>query len=98
LRQKLIVGWVEATKPNIRIYILMGFTIVPLSRKQATTHPTKSTEAQYLIINALDTLGLLVREIYYLEQGVWYIETPSLVLPIAIILPSGDVFPTTWEG
>jgi hypothetical protein len=56
------------------------------------------TEAQYLIINALDTLGLLVREIYDLEQGVWYIETPSLVLPIAIILPSGDVFPTTWES
>jgi hypothetical protein len=55
------------------------------------------SEAQYLIINALETLDLLARQIYDMEQGIWYIETPSQVLPIAMILQDGEVVPTSWE-
>jgi hypothetical protein len=55
------------------------------------------TEEQYLIINALDILDLLIRSIYDEDQGVWYIETPSPILPIAMILQNGDIVPTTWE-
>lgn len=55
------------------------------------------SEGQYLVINALETLDLLVRQIYDMNRGVWYIETPSLVLPIAMILQNGEVVPTTWE-
>jgi len=43
------------------------------------------TEEQYLVINALDTLGLLIENRYDEDTGVWYIFTPSQVLPLAII-------------
>lgn len=56
------------------------------------------TEEQYLIINALDTLGLLGSNFYDLEEGAWYIETPSPALPIAKILPDGEIISITWES
>ncbi|CBN55320.1 hypothetical protein OSCI_1630033 [Kamptonema sp. PCC 6506] len=50
-----------------------------------------SSGVQYLIINALDTLDLLIWRIYDEEKGFWYIETPSQILPRAAILQSGEV-------
>jgi hypothetical protein len=54
------------------------------------------TEEQYLIINALDTLGLLGYN-FIDEDGIWYIETPSPILPISKILPTGEIVPITPE-
>ncbi|MFB2936812.1 hypothetical protein ACE1B6_16300 [Aerosakkonemataceae cyanobacterium BLCC-F154] len=56
------------------------------------------TEEQYLILNALETLELLNNALYDEEKGVWYIQTPSLVLPFAIIRRNGDIVPTTWRS
>jgi len=50
-----------------------------------------SSGVQYLIINALETLDLLIWRIYDEEKGFWYIETPSRVLPRAAILQSGEI-------
>ena len=44
-----------------------------------------------MIINALDTLDLIIWKIYDEEKGFWYIETPSQILPRAAILQSGEV-------
>jgi hypothetical protein len=54
------------------------------------------TEAQYLIINALETLDLLEWRIYDEETGFWRIHTPSPVLPNAFLLPNGDIVPSEW--
>ncbi len=54
------------------------------------------SEAQYLIINALETLGLLEWRLYDEITGYWRIHTPSLVLPIAYVLPDGDIVPPEW--
>ena len=51
------------------------------------------TEAQYLVLNALDTLGLLEYNFYDEEDGIWYVETPSPVLPISKILQDGEITP-----
>ena len=51
------------------------------------------TEEQYLIINALDTLKLLIHSFYDQGNGIWYIATPSPVLPTAKLLPNGDIAP-----
>lgn len=51
------------------------------------------TEAQYLVINALQTLELLTGEFYDQETGVWYIETLSQTLPIARLMPDGEISP-----
>jgi hypothetical protein len=51
------------------------------------------TEEQYLVINALDMLGLLIENRYDQDTGVWYIFTPSQVLPLAIIRRNGEVTP-----
>lgn len=51
------------------------------------------TEAQYLVINALQTLELLTGEFYDEETGVWYIETLSQTLPIARLMPDGEISP-----
>ncbi|MCL1465531.1 hypothetical protein [Argonema galeatum] len=40
------------------------------------------TEEQYLVINALDTLGLLIENRYDEDIGVWYIFSPSQVLTL----------------
>ncbi|MEW6496969.1 MAG: hypothetical protein AB1589_31275 [Cyanobacteriota bacterium] len=55
------------------------------------------SEAQYLIINALDILELLENTFYDQDSGNWYIQTPSPVLPIGMILQTGDIVPTTWD-
>lgn len=49
------------------------------------------TETQYLVINALETLELLLQQTFDPDSGFWYIHTPSPTLPIAIVLPSGDI-------
>ena len=49
------------------------------------------TEAQYLVINALQTLELLTNEFYDEETGVWYIESLSQTLPLACLLPDGEI-------
>lgn len=54
------------------------------------------TESQYLIINALQTLGLLEYDFYDQDRGEWYIATPSTVLPISMILLNGDIVPPNW--
>lgn len=51
------------------------------------------TEAQYLILNALGTLGLLEGMFYDQGKGFWYITTPSPVLPTALLLQNGDIAP-----
>lgn len=53
------------------------------------------TEEQYLILNALDTLGLLQNTIYDEDNQIWYVSTPSAILPIAILLPTGEITPIT---
>jgi hypothetical protein len=55
------------------------------------------TEEQYLIINALQTLGLVEYDFYDSDNGDWYIATLSPVLPISIVLPNGDIVPTQWR-
>lgn len=52
------------------------------------------SEEQYLIINALQTLDLLQSTFYDEDSGNWYINIPSSVLPVAIILQNGDIVPT----
>ncbi len=54
------------------------------------------SEAQYLIITALDTLGFLIYHLYDRETGNWYIETSSNVLQRSVILQTGDIYPTDW--
>ncbi len=48
-------------------------------------------EAQYLVINALQTLELLLGDAFDSDDGVWYIRTPSPVLPIARLMPDGEI-------
>ncbi|NES23371.1 MAG: hypothetical protein F6K41_31750 [Symploca sp. SIO3E6] len=54
------------------------------------------SDEQYLIINALDTLGLLNYQLYDRDTGNWYIETPSTNLSRAVITPTGEIYPTNW--
>lgn len=54
------------------------------------------TEAQYLIINPLETLELLEWRLYDEETGFWRIQSPSPVLPTAFVLPNGDIVPADW--
>lgn len=51
------------------------------------------TEAQYLIINALQTLDLLFNSVYDEDTGIWYIETPSPVLTLACLMSDGEIQP-----
>lgn len=53
------------------------------------------SEAQYLILNALETLELLAERIYDEKTGIWYIRTPSRFLPFAMLLQNGDTIPIT---
>lgn len=55
------------------------------------------TEAQYLVFNALETLSLIRRDFYDEETGVWYLETLSPVLPIARLMPTGEILPVELE-
>ena len=54
------------------------------------------SDEQYLIINALQTLELLERYLYERSRGLWFIETPSQVLPRAVIMRDGDIYPVDW--
>jgi hypothetical protein len=51
------------------------------------------TEAQYLVINALQTLDLVLNSVYDEDTGIWYIETPSPVLSLACLMPDGEIQP-----
>ena len=54
------------------------------------------TNEQYLIINALQILELLDYDWYESDRGLWFIATPSLALPTAVILPNGEIYPLNW--
>jgi hypothetical protein len=51
------------------------------------------SEEQYLVINALETLELLLWRLYDEEKGFWYIKTPSPILSSAVVLQNGEVVP-----
>ncbi|PSF38131.1 hypothetical protein C7H19_06580 [Aphanothece hegewaldii CCALA 016] len=51
------------------------------------------TEEQFLVFNALETLALIQGSLYDERRGYWYILTLSPILPISIILPSGEIVP-----
>ncbi|MCC5599629.1 hypothetical protein [Nostoc favosum] len=55
------------------------------------------TEEQYLVINALEALNLLVWRLYDEDTGYWHIQTHSTVLPLATILRNGEVVTFGWE-
>ncbi|AFY76110.1 hypothetical protein Ple7327_0678 [Pleurocapsa sp. PCC 7327] len=50
----------------------------------------------YLIINALETLGFLIYQLYDPDTGNWYIETSSTTLPRAVITQTGEIYPIEW--
>ncbi|BAZ14160.1 hypothetical protein NIES4071_60000 [Calothrix sp. NIES-4071] len=54
------------------------------------------TEAQYLVLNALETLELLEGMLYDEERGFYLISTLSSILPIALVLQDGEIIPTSW--
>jgi hypothetical protein len=54
------------------------------------------TEAQYLILNALETLGILLFRVYDEENGAWLLITTSTVLPRSYLLPNGEIVPIEW--
>lgn len=56
------------------------------------------TEEQYLVLNALETLELLINRVYDENNGIWFIQTPSPILPIARLLQSGDIVPVEPES
>ncbi len=49
------------------------------------------TDAQFLIINALEMLEVLIQQTFDPETNNWYILTLSEDLPMAMIVPSGKV-------
>lgn len=55
-------------------------------------------EAQYLILNALETLGLLNDRVYDEDTDIWWILTPSPMLPTSLLVQSGDIVPITWQS
>lgn len=54
------------------------------------------SEAQYLIINALQTLDLLADNLYERDRGLWFIETPSPIPARAVIMQDGEIQPINW--
>lgn len=54
------------------------------------------SETQYEIVNALEILGFLQENTYDEFSGRWYVNTLSLVLPLAMILQNGEVVPVWW--
>lgn len=47
---------------------------------------------QYLVFNALETLGLLVFNFYDVSTGTWFLEiSPSL--PFCRLMSNGEVLP-----
>lgn len=60
--------------------------------------PLEPTEAQYLILNALETLGLLESMIYDPDEGIYYVETSSPVLLVSILTQTGEIIPLSWRS
>ncbi|RUT06244.1 hypothetical protein DSM106972_034500 [Dulcicalothrix desertica PCC 7102] len=56
------------------------------------------TEAQYLVLNALETLELIEGMLYDEERGFYLISTLSSILPIALVLQDGEIIPTSWAS
>jgi hypothetical protein len=54
------------------------------------------SEAQYLIINALQTLELMTYNTYEQDRGLWFIATLSRILPVAVITQNREIFPIEW--
>lgn len=54
------------------------------------------TEAQYLILNALETLELLQFRLYDESTGDCLIITPSRILSVASLKPNGDIVLREW--
>lgn len=53
----------------------------------------EQTESQYLVFNALETLGLVVLNFYDVNTGVWFLETLSPSLPFCRLMSDGEVLP-----
>lgn len=51
------------------------------------------TEVQFLVFNALDTLACIQMHFYNQQNGYWYIQTPSRILPLSVIMPDGEIYP-----
>jgi hypothetical protein len=51
------------------------------------------TEEQYLTLNALDTLALLIDYRYDEDTGIFIIRTLSPVLPLAMLRQDGEITP-----
>ncbi len=54
------------------------------------------TEEQYLILNALETLGILLFRVYDEDNGAWLLITTSTILPRSYLLPNGEIVPIEW--
>ncbi|MFM7717434.1 MAG: hypothetical protein ACKO7A_33425 [Microcystis sp.] len=54
------------------------------------------SDAQYLIVNALEILGFLDYQLYDRDTGNWYIETLSTNLPRAAVTQTGEIYPIEW--
>jgi hypothetical protein len=61
-------------------------------------HHMEPTEAQYLVLNALETLELIEGMLYDEERGFYLISTLSSILPIALVLQDGEIIPTSWAS
>lgn len=53
----------------------------------------EQTEAQYLVYNALETLGLIVLDFYDVNTGTWFLEKLSPTLPFCRLMPDGEILP-----
>ena len=53
-------------------------------------------EEQFLVFNALETLEIVLYSLYDEDDGSWYISTLSPTLPVAKILPNGDITPVNF--
>jgi hypothetical protein len=51
------------------------------------------TEEQFLVFNALE---IVLYSLYDPDDGSWYISTLSPILPVAKILPDGEITPVNF--
>lgn len=51
----------------------------------------ESTEEQFLVLNALETLDLLQFRLYDEDEGFWILLTPSPVLARSYLLQNGEI-------
>lgn len=49
------------------------------------------TEEQYLVLNALEVLDLLLFRLYDEEEGFWMLITSSPVLPRSYLIQNGEI-------